>query len=65
MAKKKQCTQLTDEQVTRILASLREMESIFRSIPYMSTVKSRCSYIEECREQIKHIRREISGEEAE
>ena len=60
--KPKKNLELSNEQVARILAALREVEGWLRSIPYQSTVKSRAHYANECRESLQGIRKELSGE---
>lgn len=53
---------LTDEQVTRILASLRGTEKILKSIPFQASTKTRAHNTELCLEYLMSIRKELSGE---
>jgi len=53
---------LTEEQVTRILVGLREVEKQLKAIPYQSAVKSRKGTAEYCIEQVQAIRKELAGE---
>lgn len=53
---------LTDDQLTTILASLREIEKCLKALPYQSKLVTRASTAEHCTEQVWAIRKELSGE---
>lgn len=53
---------LTEDQMTTILAALREIDKCLSSVPYQSKLVTRVSTAEHCKEQVKAIRKELSGE---